>query len=589
MEHEPEKMAALKKAYADMILNTAKEAAARVMAAERKALRFEHDLRSTKDEALQMLVRLKQMIDSKTSEAQITSLKQERKIEELEAQLYEAEDIITDLRSELKQAWGKLERVNPNQVQPLNGQTTREDASFSGNVTPEPITISPSGLGHEDAPSSGLKNIPVIRGLDHKVCNGIEQTEQLSVCDLDKFYAPVSDFDSIIMRSKEPELLRNGCTQRVRAFERNSFDGKVPLSGYEDNQKSQSKKELIVKASDNGMEVVKKTSLGETKTPVKVRTIRRRKTQFGKDKTSHQYCPSQLMRSRQPSSVNGNDRSHEDVYIAPSINAEMEGIRRSSSGLEEKLRHSRCHPIDCKIIQKGKRKRKIQSKDGISTSFTSTGQPSPVLSRCRTFAYLINGDVKSCEDRPNTAENNEAKMKPLPRLDPGRTLIRSDVDPISGSTSVKVSIKGISKYGPGQNDADKGSELIGMPVLIKQGKDVVENSEAPSSEYSLGTDIVSGMNSEITDVKVSEQSSESPSHVDNSTLLKYTFQRKRKNSSSNPGETASFEENTSKRRAEERESIAPQPQMTNESSRDSRRLAQVARQLISLSGKRWYK
>lgn len=59
-----QKMVALKKAYADIILNTAKEAAARVMAAERKALRFEHDLRSSKDEALRMLLRLKQMIDS---------------------------------------------------------------------------------------------------------------------------------------------------------------------------------------------------------------------------------------------------------------------------------------------------------------------------------------------------------------------------------------------------------------------------------------------------------------------------------------------------------------------------------------------
>lgn len=520
----------------------------------------------------------------------MTSLKQERKIEELEAQLHEAEDIITDLRSELKQAWGELERVNTNQVQPLNGQTTRVDALFSENATPEPITHSPSVSGDQTSPTSGLENIPAIRVLDHKECNELEQTEQLSVSDLDNFYAPVSDFDSIIMRSKEPELLRNGCTQRVRAFERNSFDGKLLPSGYEDNHNSHRKNELIIKASDkegscnlpsfrdNGMEVVKNQSIGETKTPVKVRTIRKRKTQFGKAKTSRHCRPSQLMRSCQPSSVNGNDRSHEDACIQPSINAENVDITRSSSGLEEKLQHSSCYPIDSKIIQKGKRKRKIQSKDGISTSFTSTGQPSSILSRCRTFAYLINGDVK-CEDRPNTTEKNDAKMKPLPRLDPGRTLIRSDVDPISGSTSVKVSIKGISKSEPVQNAADKGSELIDVPVLIKQGNDVVENSEAPSSEFNIGTVNVSVMNSELTDVKISEQSSGSPGHVDNSRLLKYTSRRKRKNSSSNPGENASFEENTAKRRAEEKESIAPQPQMTNESSRDSRRLAQVARQV----------
>lgn len=57
-------MVALKKAYADIILNTAKEAAARIMASERQALRFEKDLSNTKDEALRLLVRVKQMIDS---------------------------------------------------------------------------------------------------------------------------------------------------------------------------------------------------------------------------------------------------------------------------------------------------------------------------------------------------------------------------------------------------------------------------------------------------------------------------------------------------------------------------------------------
>ncbi|CAK9183413.1 unnamed protein product, partial [Ilex paraguariensis] len=58
-------MVALKKAYADIILNTAKEAAARVMGSERKSLRFQQDLRATKDEAIRMLLRLKQMVDAK--------------------------------------------------------------------------------------------------------------------------------------------------------------------------------------------------------------------------------------------------------------------------------------------------------------------------------------------------------------------------------------------------------------------------------------------------------------------------------------------------------------------------------------------
>ncbi|KAB2604739.1 hypothetical protein D8674_040888 [Pyrus ussuriensis x Pyrus communis] len=642
MDDEAQKMVALKKAYAEIILNTAKEAAARVMASERKALRYQHDLQFTKGEALRVLCRLKQMLDSKTSEAEITSLSQQRKIEELEAQLQEAEDIITDLRSELKQVWSELERVNNNQVKPLDEQMTIEDASFSYNPIPEPIILSSLASEHETIPTSGPKNIEVNRGIEHKCCNEMKR----SVSDLDKFFAPDSDLASIIMRPKEPELLRNGCTQRIRAFERNLLDDKPLPSGYVDNSICHEKNELVIKAndkeeekcdspyfSDNSVEVVNGPSLEETKRNAKVHTLRRRQTGFGKAKTSGRYRPSELMKSHQQTSVpsrcrvysvNGNDSSQKEACILPSIKTENVAMTRTSSGLEESLQHSSCYFMDIvKNIPKGKRKRKMKSKDGITTSLTSTDQPSSVLSRCRTFAYLHHGGVKSWEDQSNTTEN-ETKMKPLPRLDPGLTLIGSHVGPIpiSGSASVNVSMKGINRSGAVQDAADKDMELIDVPVLMTDS-DAMENSEAPSSELDLGSADVSLMNSELKTVKVSlmnselihvnaslmkselkdanaslmsselkdarasEQSNGSPSLVDNSRLLKYTFQRKRKNSSRNPGETAAFEENTAKRRTEEKECVAQQPQTTDELSRDSRRLVQVARQLISLSGKRW--
>ncbi|KAM1821335.1 hypothetical protein TB2_023161 [Malus domestica] len=643
MDDEAQKMVTLKKAYAEIILNTAKEAAARVMASERKALRYQHDLQFTKGEALRVLCRLKQMLDSKTSDAEITSLSQQRKIEEVEAQLQEAEDIITDLRSELKQVWSELERLNNNQVKPLDEQIMREDTSFSDNPTPEPIILSPSGSGHETVPTSGPMNIEVNRGIEHKFFNEMKQSEQLSVPELDKFYAPDSDLASIIMSRKEPELLRNGCTQRIRAFERSLIDEKVLPSGYVDNHNSPGKNELVIKEideeercnlpsfSDNSMEVVNGLSVGKTKSHAKVHTLRRRKTRFGKSKTSRRCRPSELVKSHQPNfvqshcriySLNGNDGSPKEACILPSIKTENVAMTRSSSELEESLQHSSCYFMDIvKNIPKGKRKRKMKSKDGITTSLTSTDQPSSVLSRCRTFAYLHHGGLKSWEDKPNTTEN-EAKMKPLPRLDPGLTLIGSHVDPISGSASVNVSMKGINRSGAVQDAADKDMELIDVPVLMTES-DAMENSEAPSSALNLGSADASLMNSELKTVKVSlmnselihvnaslmkselkdtsaslmstelkdarasEQSNGSPSLVDNSRLLKYTFQRKRKNSSRNPGETAAFEENTAKRRTEEKECVAQQPQTTNELSRDSRRLAQVARQLISLSGKRW--
>lgn len=54
---------ALKKAFGDVILNTSEEAAARVMAAEKRAQQLEQEIRGTKDEAVQMMVRLKKKMD----------------------------------------------------------------------------------------------------------------------------------------------------------------------------------------------------------------------------------------------------------------------------------------------------------------------------------------------------------------------------------------------------------------------------------------------------------------------------------------------------------------------------------------------
>lgn len=57
----------MKKAYADTILNTAKEAAARVMISEKKARGYQQELVAVRDEALRTCLRLKQMYDSKVN------------------------------------------------------------------------------------------------------------------------------------------------------------------------------------------------------------------------------------------------------------------------------------------------------------------------------------------------------------------------------------------------------------------------------------------------------------------------------------------------------------------------------------------
>ncbi|XP_018449321.1 uncharacterized protein LOC108820812 isoform X1 [Raphanus sativus] len=111
MTDPEQRLTALKKAYADTILNTAKEAAARVMVSERRARGFQQELVAVRDEALRTCLRLKQMYDSKVKEAEMMSLSKQQKIEELEAQLGEAEDIVGELRMELRESRYQLERL----------------------------------------------------------------------------------------------------------------------------------------------------------------------------------------------------------------------------------------------------------------------------------------------------------------------------------------------------------------------------------------------------------------------------------------------------------------------------------------------
>ncbi|CAI9279440.1 unnamed protein product [Lactuca saligna] len=96
------------------------------------------------------------------NEAAVASCTQQKKIEELEAQLQEAEDIVKDLREELSAVEAELERF------PRSKQVKHHVQVDNASI-PEPL-------------------LP-------------------------------KDLPSIILRSKETELYRNGCNQRIQACE----------------------------------------------------------------------------------------------------------------------------------------------------------------------------------------------------------------------------------------------------------------------------------------------------------------------------------------------------------------------------------
>ncbi|GLU11187.1 hypothetical protein SLE2022_279480 [Rubroshorea leprosula] len=606
---DSEKTMALKKAYAEIILNTAKEAAVRVMVSEKKASRFQQDLSATKDEAVRLLVRWKQMMDAKTTEAEKTSLNQQKKIDELEAQLHEAEDIITDLRTELRYVQDKLEKVKKNEMQPLNVQITAEDESPQIDSMPVPITHSPFNLGFVATTNSDLRNDTLDQKyLDDKCCNALKQDEQSDISPLESHFAHNSDITTMLMRGKEPDLYKNGCTQRIRALERKFLDERLlPPGGVEDPH-SVLENELIVETSAGHDEKclisspksksmrTANFSRDEVKKPVKSCISRRRKTRFGRAKsTSRKSRAGQLIKPS-PSSVlshsrrypsNRSVKSDECLQTVSSIKDDNMDV----SGSEEELEHkSNCCTDESELIQNGKGCLKLESRDTIATSFKSHLCQFDETC-CKTSTNSVSFNVNSGGNQLRIA-NNEAKIKPLPHLDPGLTLFKSDMDPISWSKNITMSsVKALNKCGLVQNIADKGMKLRDEPMLDMPEADARVISKLPSSELSSDLIGVPLTYSNLKDTKASEETDASPIKVANDRLLKYTFQRKRKKESFSDSDEKTSAENISlKKRAGERQKNAQEtekPSLMNEMTRDSRRMAQVARQLISLSGKRW--
>lgn len=154
----------------------------------------------------------------------MTSLSQQKKIDELEAQLQEAEDIVKDLREELREVHSELERVRNSEEKLLDD---RHSAAGRGILKEDEVHYSPS-----IAVPSSQSEFGYVAAADSKDRHQFQKYES------SKFYSGIPymgnlypDLPSIILRSKEPELYRNGCTQRIRASEGNilnrTLSGKI--------------------------------------------------------------------------------------------------------------------------------------------------------------------------------------------------------------------------------------------------------------------------------------------------------------------------------------------------------------------------
>ncbi|XVF12039.1 hypothetical protein REPUB_Repub08aG0080500 [Reevesia pubescens] len=502
---DSEKLTALKKAYAEIILNTAKEAAARIMVSERKALRYQQELFAAKDEALRMLLRLKQMLDAKVNEAELMSLNQQKRIEELEAQLGEAEDIVRDLRVELREAQDELEKLTKDPVQCMGQQKSKDDVATSVEILQE-NTINDFGSVRSSLPDAQT-NFVTVSDIKSSVPS-ITNVGNKCSCK-DNCYICNPDFASIVMRRKEPDLYRNGCTQRIRALERCLLNENLSLSGKVDDANNENTRE----------------------------------DEEGKDMHSKL--------SPRPDMCRAVEKTDEFKVMQSDVHNTIQALPLSSFH----------------------RKRKRAARYKKNKAPLSMNIPDQVLATCQVSDLL-------CPESFSHATDDNAQFGEDSRI------INNDAQKDPNSPSIPSSLSGAAKVitESGYEEVDKDDVVFGKACNTLND----ENNDKLLTDKKELTRHVFAVNS---DVKVSEITEGPSTKPVNNKFLLYTFKRKRKKDSlSSPDRDCSLDDGTLQRKTVEKQNGSLDSEkftLTTESSRDSRRLAQVARQLISLSEKKW--
>lgn len=202
-------MEALRKAYAEIMLNTTKESAARVLAAEERAAVLEGRVAAAKEDGVAALVRLKAIMEARIKEVESKSLAHVRKINELQEQLHGAQNTVASLQVELQTANTELEQTRTTLAEERNNILPTCDEMDSNK------NRSSCSKMHVQSRSVSLKN----KDTADDICCVPTSTEsgaaenRENVCGTDV---------SSIARNKKSKLYRYGCTQRIRALKRRS-------------------------------------------------------------------------------------------------------------------------------------------------------------------------------------------------------------------------------------------------------------------------------------------------------------------------------------------------------------------------------
>ncbi|PIA40291.1 hypothetical protein AQUCO_02500169v1 [Aquilegia coerulea] len=226
-------MEALKKDYDGGVINTTKEATAKIMNVESMEHQNQKKMHEEKEEVLQMLVRFKAM-EAKIVEMEITSFNQRKQIEELEARLQKTEYVANDLRSELKETKKEMEELKNSRAHPLDKQNVKGSVGFNEDASQENQMIS-SGSFQLDPWDSGPALLSPSNKKDARLptaighCSSVSGNVSIPTTHQGNLAEENKNTDqlSILRRKKEPQLNRSDCTRKVRATGKTRPTGKL--------------------------------------------------------------------------------------------------------------------------------------------------------------------------------------------------------------------------------------------------------------------------------------------------------------------------------------------------------------------------
>lgn len=622
---ETQILSALKQAAMDIIEHLGKEAAMRVLVAERKAALFEQELINTKQEALAMLLRLKHSMDAQIIEAERACLIERRRTQEMEAKLLTSQDTVKTLKAELKRKGEVLEKMQ-------KVVCPSDDNCLD-------LMHSPSEYSTMQVTSS------VKQSHEHML------TGKLSL-------------PSVFMKCKEQQIPANGDNQgRYRETANESTAGVLLLSEGNEN------KECMSTENDLRSRSVEERQMASTvcfkgQTDIPVTTAASLTQDYGtharpqhvsitmaypcaKFENTNVNVDFEDMNSFQKKSA-GCFLSQSSIFLTStgksctldgaSVHLDRKTSPTSESdaslGVESKLAMTDTGALAIRNVEKQKdcvscpdvysaaflpQDREASAREAESSQ-TSGGDEKAASSTRESLGMKIeNKDANSC----GVDINNHVEEKGNPEVDfstSSKLLVKDGVSVQSTLYNSPVSLSqeniGITLETADNKNDGEGAVLTGIvqtdgsKARLSVGPDITgQECEGAILGSMPATEGLKNIHGEMTDIDVGqgpETNVKAPEQQANSRLTRFTFQRKRRREGpfQQNGNLVQEEKDPKKEETKQHEHFpsslsgkSPQKHRTvllasqksslvAESSRDSRRLMQGARQLISLSEKK---